>query len=123
MYQTLEVWAKRMSLSQGNMESLRVLPPNRIPPPFKLNEGALPAFPIEAISKDDGFTLGVVVKYFPYRQCGFVGTTSGREIYFDCSEVRFVGGKTPSDIKEGARVGFDVSHVGGGLRITRLKIY
>lgn len=71
----------------------------------------------------DRFPRGRIIKYFPQGGYGFVKDAHGRDIYFHVDEVRLLGGKKKSDIKEGLEVGYDLTVTSRGFHITRLKIY
>jgi cold shock CspA family protein len=72
---------------------------------------------------DDHFIHGTILKYFPQANYGFIRDVKGREIYFHLDEARLAGGFHRRDIKEGLKVGFDMSRTSRGLRATKIKVY
>jgi hypothetical protein len=74
--------------------------------------------------EQDNYHHGVIVKLFPSNNMGVVRTESGREVRFSYDLVILLGeAKTPLDLREGERVGYDLGWTSGGLRITKLKTY
>jgi hypothetical protein len=72
----------------------------------------------------DYYHHGVIVKLFPSNNMGVVRTESGREVRFSYDLVILCGeAKTPVDLREGQRVGYDLGWTSGGLRITKIKTY
>jgi hypothetical protein len=72
----------------------------------------------------DSYHHGVIVKLFPSNNMGVVRTESGREVRFSYDLVLLSGeAKTPLDLREGERVGYDLGWTSGGLRITKIKTY
>jgi hypothetical protein len=72
----------------------------------------------------DYYHHGVIVKLFPSNNMGVVRTESGREVRFSYDLVILCGeAKTPLDLREGQRVGYDLGWTSGGLRITKIKTY
>ncbi|MGB7951232.1 MAG: hypothetical protein WCH75_26420 [Candidatus Binatia bacterium] len=72
----------------------------------------------------DYYHQGVIVKLFPSNNMGVVRTESGREVRFSYELVILAGeAKTPLDLREGERVGYDLGWTSGGLRITKIKTY
>lgn len=79
-----------------------------------------PAVPV----RHDYYHHGVIVKLFPSNNMGVVRTESGREVRFSYDLVILCGeAKTPLDLREGERVGYDLGWTSGGLRITKIKTY
>jgi hypothetical protein len=73
---------------------------------------------------EDYYHHGVIVKLFPSNNMGVVRTESGREVRFSYELVTLCGeAKTPLDLREGERVGYDLGWTSGGLRITKIKTY
>ncbi len=73
---------------------------------------------------DDNFHHGVITKLFPSNNTGIVRTESGRELTFSYEFVILCGdAKTPLDLREGERVGYDVGWTSSGLKITKIKTY
>jgi hypothetical protein len=73
---------------------------------------------------DDYYHHGVIVKLFPSNNMGVVRTESGREVRFSYDLVTLSGeAKTPLDLREGERIGYDLGWTSGGLRITKIKTY
>jgi hypothetical protein len=74
--------------------------------------------------REDYYHHGVIVKLFPSNNMGVVRTESGREVRFSYDLVILSGEvKTPLDLREGERVGYDLGWTSGGLRITKIKTY
>ena len=74
--------------------------------------------------KSDLYYHGVIAKLFPRNNMGVVRTESGREIAFSYSLVVVVGeSKSPNDLKEGQKVGYDLGWTANGLRVTKIKTY
>jgi hypothetical protein len=72
----------------------------------------------------DYYHRGVIVKLFPSNNMGVVRTESGREVRFSYDLVILSGeAKTPLDLQEGERVGYDLGWTSGGLRVTKIKTY
>jgi hypothetical protein len=72
----------------------------------------------------DLYHHGVIVKLFPSNNMGIVRTESGREVRFAYDLVILSGqAKTPLDLREGERVGYDLGWTSAGLRITKIKTY
>ncbi len=72
----------------------------------------------------DLFHHGVISKLFPTTDMGFVRTESGREVPFSYQFVLLVGeAKSPSDLREGQEVGYDLGWTPSGLRVTKIKTY
>jgi len=73
---------------------------------------------------NDQYHHGVITKLFPSNNTGIVRTESGRELTFSYELVILCGEvKTPSDLREGQRVGYDLGWTSSGLRITKIKTY
>lgn len=73
---------------------------------------------------EDYYHHGVIVKLFPSNNMGVVRTESGREVRFSYELVVLSGeAKTPLDLREGERIGYDLGWTSGGLRITKIKTY
>ena len=72
---------------------------------------------------NDNFPKGQIVRFFPYQGYGFMRGKHGREIYFNISELDFVGTKGKEALAIGTPVGYDVSHTSHGLHVKKLKIY
>ncbi|HEY7319291.1 MAG TPA: hypothetical protein VIE89_17130 [Candidatus Binatia bacterium] len=73
---------------------------------------------------EDAYHHGVIVKLFPSNNMGVVRTESGREVRFSYDLVILSGeAKTPLDLREGERVGYDLGWTSAGLRITKIKTY
>ena len=73
---------------------------------------------------EDYYHQGVIVKLFPSNNLGVVRTESGREVRFSYDLVILSGeARTPLDLREGERVGYDLGWTSGGLRITKIKTY
>jgi hypothetical protein len=73
---------------------------------------------------EDYYHHGVIVKLFPSNNMGVVRTESGREVRFSYDLVILSGeAKTPLDLREGERIGYDLGWTSGGLRITKIKTY
>ena len=106
------------------MDQIRLWPANTLPVPFlaEFEEEKGPAAS-SVVVVDDNFPKGEVLKYFPNQGYGFVKDRVGREVYFNLSEMGFVGFKGRDEIKEGQVVGYDLSHSGRGLHIKKMKIY
>ena len=76
------------------------------------------------VSDEDFFPKGEVVKYYKNIHIGVLKNSQGKDLEFDLSEIELVGPKASSAyIKEGTRVGYDVSHTSNGIKVTMLKIY
>jgi len=74
--------------------------------------------------KSDLFYHGVIVKLFPRNNLGVVRTESGREITFSYSLVIVISAsKSPNELREGQRIGYDLGWTGHGLRVTKIKVY
>jgi hypothetical protein len=74
--------------------------------------------------REDYYHHGVIVKLFPSNNMGVVRTESGREVRFSYDLVILCGeARTPLDLREGERVGYDLGWTSGGLRITKIKTY
>jgi hypothetical protein len=74
--------------------------------------------------RQDNYHHGVIVKLFPSNNMGVVRTESGREVRFSYDLVILCGeAKTPLDLREGERVGYDLGWTSGGLRVTKIKTY
>jgi hypothetical protein len=72
----------------------------------------------------DLYHHGIVVKLFPSNNMGIVRTESGREVRFAYDLVILSGqAKTPLDLREGERIGYDLGWTSAGLRITKIKTY
>lgn len=72
----------------------------------------------------DYYHHGVIVKLFPSNNMGVVRTENGREVRFSYDLVVLSGeAKTPLDLREGERIGYDLGWTSGGLRITKIKTY
>jgi hypothetical protein len=72
----------------------------------------------------DLFHQGVISKLFPSNNMGVVRTESGREIPFTYQLVILVGDiKSPLELHEGQRVGYDLGWTSDGLRVTKIKTY
>jgi hypothetical protein len=79
--------------------------------------------PVQPV-RQDNYHHGVIVKLFPSNNMGVVRTESGREVRFSYDLVILCGeAKTPLDLREGERVGYDLGWTSGGLRITKIKTY
>jgi hypothetical protein len=66
----------------------------------------------------DYYHHGVIVKLFPSNNMGIVRTESGREVRFSYDLVILSGeAKTPLDLRQGERVGYDIGWTSAGLRI------
>lgn len=79
--------------------------------------------PVSSRTTDDKFSKGRVIKYFPQSKYGFVKNRSGRDVYFNIDEIRFIGVKGRESLREGIVVGYDVSWTGHGLHVAKMKIY
>jgi hypothetical protein len=76
------------------------------------------------LSEEDYYHHGVIVKLFPSNNMGVVRTESGREVRFSYDLVILSGAaKTPLDLREGERIGYDLGWTSSGLRITKIKTY
>lgn len=75
------------------------------------------------VEVNDNFPKGRVARYFSHQRYGFIVGRNGREIYFNLSEIDFVGPKSEGDIQAGLPVGYDVSNTSNGLHVKKLKIY
>ena len=74
--------------------------------------------------RSDLFYHGVIVKLFPKNNMGVVRTESGREITFSYNLVIVLGGsKSPNDLREGQKIGYDLGWTANGLRVTKIKVY
>ncbi len=74
--------------------------------------------------KSDLFYHGVIVKLFPRNNLGVVRTESGREITFSYSLVIVISAsKSPNELREGQKIGYDLGWTGHGLRVTKIKVY
>ena len=72
----------------------------------------------------DLFYHGVIVKLFPRNNMGVVRTESGREITFSYNLVIVVGAsKSPNELKQGQKIGYDVGWTGNGLKVTKIKVF
>ncbi len=72
----------------------------------------------------DLFYHGVIVKLFPRNNMGVVRTESGREITFSYNLVIVIGAsKSPNDLKQGQKIGYDLGWTGNGLKVTKIKVY
>jgi len=70
----------------------------------------------------DRFPHGKVVRYQRDNRYGFIRDRTGKDIYFNLDEVRFVGEKDHHHLHEGLAVGYDVGWTAHGLHVTKLKI-
>lgn len=71
----------------------------------------------------DNYYKGVIEKIFRGSRSGIVRSASGRELTFKFDLLRFAGGPRQFDeLREGARVGFDVGHTANGLLVTVLRL-
>ncbi len=76
------------------------------------------------LEKSDLFYHGVIVKLFPRNNLGIVRTGSGREITFSYNLVVVLGAsKSPNELREGQKIGYDLGWTGHGLRVTKIKVY
>ena len=101
-------------------QQLQARRPNWLPLPLGSTIGNVA---IE-VDEDDGFSKGEILKFFPHQGYGFVSIKSNAEVYFCLREIDFLGEKADRGyLKEGAKVGYDVSQTSKGLHITKLKIY
>ena len=74
--------------------------------------------------RGDFYHHGAISKLFPSNNMGLVRTESGREVPFSFELVTMVGEvKSPSDLREGQEVGYDLGWTSDGLRITKIKTY
>ncbi len=109
------------------MSSLSAYVPNTIPVPLTaLRHGAaaMSADAVLAPSRDDRFSKGKILKYFPNLSYGFVRDHIGRELFFHIDEIDLVGSKGQKRfIQIGAEIGYDCCRTSHGLRIKRMKIY
>ncbi|MBI2343426.1 MAG: cold shock domain-containing protein [Deltaproteobacteria bacterium] len=107
------------------MMTVRALVPNTIPvPPVALRTQAPLAPATAVVSRDDQFSKGKVVKFFPNLSYGFVRDHIGRELFFHLDEVDFLGPKGHRrHVQVGLDVGFDCCRTSHGLRVKRMKIY
>ena len=72
----------------------------------------------------DLFYHGVIVKLFPRNNMGVVRTESGREITFSYNLVIIVGAsKSPNELKQGQKIGYDLGWTGNGLKVTKIKVF
>lgn len=77
-----------------------------------------------SFENSDLFYHGVIVKLFPRNNMGVVRTQSGREITFSYNLVIVIGAtKSPNDLKQGQRIGYDLGWTGNGLKVTKIKVY
>lgn len=73
---------------------------------------------------EDRYHHGLITKLFPSNNTGVVRTESGRELTFSYEFVILCGeAKSPADLREGERVGYDLGWTSSGLRITKIKTY
>lgn len=78
----------------------------------------------EIKERKDLFYQGVISKLFPSNNMGLVRAESGREIPFSFEFVLILGeAKTPSDLREGQVVGYDLGWTSKGLRVTKIRVY
>lgn len=68
------------------------------------------------------FPHGKVVRFFPELRYGFIKSRTGKDVYFNLDEVRFVGEKDHRWLKEGMPIGYDVGWTSHGLHVTKIKI-
>lgn len=72
----------------------------------------------------DNFHHGVITKLFPSNNTGVVRTEGGRELTFSYEFVLLFGeAKSPQDLREGERVGYDLGWTSHGLQVTKIKTY
>ena len=75
-------------------------------------------------TEEDFFRKGTIMKFFAQSGYGFIRDDKGHQVYFHLDEIRFVGEpRKRSQIKEGMKVGFDISRTSRGVRATHLKFY
>ena len=74
--------------------------------------------------RSDLFYHGVIFKLFPRHNMGVVRTESGREITFSYNLVIVVGAsKSPNELKQGQKIGYDLGWTGNGLKVTKIKVF
>lgn len=109
------------------MNQLVAFTPNTIPVPIAaLRAGGAVAVRtmLPEISRDDRFSKGKIVKYFPNLSYGFVRDHINRELFFHIDEIDLVGPKGHKQyIKIGAEIGYDCCRTSHGLRVKKMKIY
>lgn len=77
-----------------------------------------------AVSQEDLFPKGEIVKYFSGQDYGFIRDQHGRDVYFHLGEIDFVGPKNSKNfIKVGSKIGYDLSWTSHGQHVRRIKIY
>lgn len=75
-------------------------------------------------TEEDFFRKGTILKFFSQSGYGFIRDEKGQQVYFHLDEIRFVGEpRKRSQIKEGMKVGFDISRTSRGIRATHMKFY
>jgi len=70
----------------------------------------------------DRFPHGKVVRFLKDKRYGFIQDRTGRDLYFNLDEVRFVGEKDQRHLREGQEVGYDVAWTSHGLHVSKIKI-
>ena len=75
------------------------------------------------VDEHDNFPKGRVTKFFPFQRYGFIQGRSGKEIFFNLSELDFIGQKGRESLKSGSAVGYDVSWTSRGLHVKKMKVY
>ncbi|MBI2820758.1 MAG: cold shock domain-containing protein [Acidobacteria bacterium] len=76
--------------------------------------------PVEIACLKLTFPRGRIVKYFRDKQYGFLKTQNGRHVFFFLPEIDLIGPKNA--LRVGLEVGYDVTLVGGKMRVTKLKV-
>jgi hypothetical protein len=76
------------------------------------------------ISADGAYHQGVITRLFPSNNTGIVRTESGRELPFSYEFVILLGrAKSPLDLTEGEKVGYDLGWTPRGIMVTKIKTY
>ncbi len=76
------------------------------------------------VDEEDGFSKATVDVYYPRQGYGYIVSDGGKRIRFDMRMARLIGPRTDAkELKEGARVGFDVGKTARGPLVCALKIY
>jgi hypothetical protein len=104
----------------GQANSLKARKPNWLPRP----SSHIIEMPEVSVSEEDQFPKGTVLKFYQNLGVGKIKDVAGREIEFNLAALELVGPKSKTDyIKVGGKVGYDLSRVGKGLKVVKLKVY
>ena len=81
------------------------------------------ADPPDASDPRERFYQGTILRLYPGSERGILHTGNGRDVPFVAADVRILGtSRGFAAIREGMRVGFDLSRTSGGTIVSLIRV-